>query len=61
MINDDTRQEKIKQAAIRALHEAALRKKNTPERTMPPEINGSKGSEPTRFDDWERKGIAYDF
>ncbi|MEM8921631.1 MAG: DUF1674 domain-containing protein, partial [Pseudomonadota bacterium] len=25
------------------------------------EINGPKGEEPTRFGDWERKGIAYDF
>lgn len=65
MSNNDTYQEiyqeRIKQAAKRALLEAENRKKQTPERIMPPEINGCKGSEPTRFDDWERKGIAYDF
>jgi hypothetical protein len=61
MLNDDIRQTRIKQAAMRALSEAEERKRNTPERIMPPEINGCKGSEPTRFDDWERKGIAYDF
>ena len=25
------------------------------------ETGGPKGEEPTRFGDWERKGIAYDF
>lgn len=25
------------------------------------EIGGPKGQEPTRYGDWERKGIAYDF
>ena len=25
------------------------------------EINGPKGLEPTRYGDWERKGICYDF
>ena len=27
----------------------------------PKEINGHKGLEPTRYGDWERKGICYDF
>ncbi|MEM6899437.1 MAG: DUF1674 domain-containing protein, partial [Pseudomonadota bacterium] len=26
-----------------------------------PEDGGPRGEEPTRFGDWERKGIAYDF
>ncbi len=26
-----------------------------------PEIGGPKGPEPTRYGDWERKGIAHDF
>ncbi|NCU49024.1 MAG: DUF1674 domain-containing protein, partial [Candidatus Fonsibacter lacus] len=25
------------------------------------EINGPKGLEPTRYGDWETKGITYDF
>tara|TARA_Y100001947_G_scaffold61740_1_gene52022 strand:- start:12 stop:164 length:153 start_codon:yes stop_codon:yes gene_type:complete len=28
---------------------------------IPKEINGPKGLEPTRYGDWERKGICYDF
>ena len=27
----------------------------------PPEKGGPKGPEPTRYGDWERKGIAIDF
>ena len=27
----------------------------------PKEFNGPKGLEPTRYGDWERKGICYDF
>jgi hypothetical protein len=26
-----------------------------------PEAGGPKGLEPTRYNDWERKGIAWDF
>ena len=29
--------------------------------TIPRELNGPKGLEPTRYGDWERKGICYDF
>lgn len=30
--------------------------------TQPPgEVNGPKGLEPTRYGDWERKGITSDF
>ena len=28
---------------------------------MPKEFQGPKGPEPTRYGDWERKGIASDF
>lgn len=45
--------------AERALAEAAARRADpTP---PPPERGGPKGPEPTRFGDWERKGIAVDF
>ena len=27
----------------------------------PTEVGGPKGLEPTRYGDWERKGICYDF
>ena len=33
----------------------------TSEPTLPPETGGPKGREPTRYGDWENKGIAKDF
>jgi hypothetical protein len=30
-------------------------------RPKPKEVNGPQGPEPTRYGDWERKGIASDF
>ena len=48
--------------AGRALAEAAARRAHTEaELALAHEIDGPKGAEPTRFGDWERKGIAYDF
>jgi len=54
-----------------------IHKKNTPETAtetadqatvspadaapMPPEVNGPKGPEPTRYGDWEQKGRCTDF
>ena len=47
-------------AAQRALAEAkARREKASP--AAPKEVNGPSGPEPTRYGDWERKGIASDF
>lgn len=52
----------LSEAAIRALEEAADRRaKAQADTDAPTEINGPKGEEPTRYNDWERKGIAYDF
>ena len=49
-------------AARRALDEAAQRRAaETEAAAKPPEDGGPKGLEPTRFGDWERKGIAVDF
>jgi hypothetical protein len=48
-------------AAQRALAEAEERRKVAQDAAMPKEINGPKGEEPTRYGDWERKGIASDF
>lgn len=49
-------------AARRALEEAAQRHAAEAEAAArPPEDGGPKGPEPTRFGDWERKGIAVDF
>lgn len=48
-------------AARRALQEAAARRKAKQDPTRPTEQGGPSGEEPTRYGDWERGGIAYDF
>ena len=48
-------------AARRALEEAAARRAAEPAPELPPEEGGPSGLEPTRFHDWERKGLAVDF
>ncbi|MEM1344365.1 MAG: DUF1674 domain-containing protein, partial [Pseudomonadota bacterium] len=48
-------------AAARALAEAEERRANAEPTEMPREIGGRQGPEPTRFGDWEKKGIVYDF
>jgi len=49
-------------AAKRALAEAdARRKLRDAAAPVEPEKGGPKGVEPTRYGDWERGGIAYDF
>jgi hypothetical protein len=48
-------------ATQRALSEADERRKKGLKSTLPPEVNGGKGPEPTRFGDWERKGLTSDF
>jgi hypothetical protein len=47
--------------ARRALEEAQARHAAERAAQAPPEQGGPKGPEPTRFGDWERKGIAVDF
>jgi len=48
--------------AKRALNEAAARRKaKAALANRPPEKAGPDGAEPTRYGDWERGGIAYDF
>ena len=50
--------------AQRALAEAEERrrlKEIVPPPKQPKEINGPKGPEPTRYGDWEKKGIVSDF
>lgn len=47
--------------ARRALEEAAARKAAEAAAQPPPEQGGPTGPEPTRYGDWERKGIAVDF
>jgi hypothetical protein len=47
--------------ARRALEEAEARRQADADAQLAPEQGGPKGLEPTRFGDWERKGIAVDF
>lgn len=48
-------------AALRALQEAAERRAAAEAVAMAEEKGGRDGPEPTRFGDWERKGVAVDF
>jgi hypothetical protein len=52
-------------AAQRALAEAEVRRQAAAAKAdaeaAPKEFQGPKGPEPTRYGDWERKGIASDF
>lgn len=50
-------------AAQRALAEAEARRHAAAANVeaAPKELQGPKGPEPTRYGDWERKGIASDF
>jgi hypothetical protein len=48
-------------AARRALEEAAARRATEAAASAAEELGGPAGPEPTRFGDWERKGIAVDF
>jgi hypothetical protein len=51
-------------AAQRALAEAEARRSAAAQAAPPPaakESGGPKGPEPTRYGDWENKGIASDF
>jgi len=48
-------------AARRALEEAAARRAAEQATALPTEEGGRDGPEPTRFGDWERKGVAVDF
>lgn len=55
-------QDKLPEAAKRALAEAEERRKLAQNaKPLPPEVHGRKGPEPTRYGDWEVKGIASDF
>ena len=55
----------VSHEALRALAEAAERRaqREAEQAAAPPpkEVNGPRGLEPTRYGDWEKKGIASDF
>ena len=52
---------RIAEAGQRAKAEADTRREKEDKAQLPPELGGPKGPEPTRYGDWERKGIAVDF
>jgi hypothetical protein len=53
---------RIRAAGERARGEADERRKaEAAAKPLPPELGGPKGPEPTRYGDWEKKGITSDF
>ncbi len=55
------RAERVSAAARRALAEAEARRAVAPQLSPSEEIGGRGGLEPTRYGDWEKKGLASDF
>lgn len=55
--------EDLPPAAQRALMEAEERRREIDAKaeTLPKEVDGRGGLEPTRYDDWEIKGLTVDF
>ncbi|PZU76279.1 DUF1674 domain-containing protein [Brevundimonas sp.] len=51
----------LSETARRALLEAAARRAAEPTPEAQPEHGGPRGPEPTRYGDWEKKGLAVDF
>nr|WP_050780938.1 DUF1674 domain-containing protein [Bradyrhizobium sp. ORS 278] len=61
--SNDAPRKPLTPAAQRALAEAEERRRIAAEQAkpMPKELQGPKGPEPTRYGDWENKGIISDF
>ena len=60
-MKNNSKEKKIKEAGQRALKEALSRKRNILDRVPEKELGGREGPEPTRYGDWEKKGITSDF
>jgi len=52
---------RVREAGARAKTEADVRRAVEKAPALRPEKGGPKGPEPTRYGDWERKGLASDF
>jgi hypothetical protein len=52
---------RIRAAGKRAKAEADERRAQAARPPLPKEVGGPEGPEPTRYGDWERKGIISDF
>ena len=61
MTSDQDPQKEISKIAQRALDEAKARKEAASKEELPSELGGRDGPEPTRYGDWEKKGIVSDF
>ena len=61
IMSPDNKTATVSPPARRALAEAAARRALAEAAPLPKELNGPKGPEPTRYGDWESKGIASDF
>lgn len=62
MSDENSEPKVLTPAAQRALAEAAARRSAAEAQAKAEEeLGGPRGPEPTRFGDWERKGIAVDF
>ncbi|MBQ4807517.1 DUF1674 domain-containing protein [Phaeobacter sp. HS012] len=61
--SEKTETENLPPAALRALAEAAERRKaaEVEAANRPVELGGRDGPDPARYGDWEKKGIAIDF
>ena len=51
----------LPKAAKRSLTEAKERRALAKKNELPKELGGRNGPEPTRYGDWEKKGIVSDF
>jgi hypothetical protein len=63
MSDDPSPRKPLTEAAKRAVAEAEARRQAAAgaAKPAPREFHGPKGPEPTRYGDWENKGIASDF
>ena len=61
MADEASPSRKLTPEAQRALAEAEERRAAQRAQEQAKELGGREGPEPTRFGDWERKGIASDF
>lgn len=61
MTNPKDIAEHIREAGERAAAEAEVRRKAEKRVSHPTELGGQKGLEPTRYGDWEKKGLISDF
>ena len=52
---------RVREAGERAKAEAEARRQAEAAQSHPPERGGQKGPEPTRYGDWEKKGMISDF